>query len=559
MDALVSLSKRRGFVFQSSEIYGGTGSVWDYGPLGVELKNNVKRLWWRDVVHRRDDMVGLDAGILMHPKTWEASGHISHFADPLVDCKKCKTRFRFDDLVGDETVAGEAGGLKVRALNQVLVVPSCATAVALLELEAGQGATQPDPLLVVAGKKIPSGPKPEKLAWKGRPTLGHGEAARTGAYFAFFPIEKDLKMDGGLLTVGVASLPVGLYKFVCKRCGDGELTEPRQFNLMFKTFMGPVEEEASVAYLRPETAQGIFVNFANVLNSSRKKLPFGIAQIGKAFRNEITPGNFIFRTREFEQMEIEYFVRPGTDEELHQRWIDDRLAWYRRYGIKPDSLSVYEHPKEKLSHYSKRTVDIMFKFPIGVSELEGIANRTDFDLKQHSQFSGQPLSYFDEETKQHLTPFVIEPSAGVDRNFLAFLTDAYEEQEVRGEKRVVLHFHPELAPVKIAVLPLLKKREDIVKSATGLTAELRKRFVTVYDDSASIGRLYRRQDEVGTPICVTVDVETVEKDQWVTIRERDSMDQIRVPLARAADVCGEILQGGWGKVSGEFGVWKKGE
>jgi glycyl-tRNA synthetase len=463
MDTLVSLCKRRGFVFQSSEIYGGAGSVWDYGPLGVELKNNVKRLWWRDVVHRRDDMVGLDAGILMHPKTWEASGHVANFADPMVDCRNCKARFRLDELVPEDEI-GKAGG------------------------------------------------KP------------------------------DLSARG------------------CPRCGQkGWLTEPRQFNLMFKTFMGPVEDQASLTYLRPETAQGIFVNFANVLNASRRKLPFGIAQIGKAFRNEITPGNFIFRTREFEQMEIEYFVRPGTDEELHQRWIDDRMAWYRRYGLRAESLQLHEHPKDKLSHYSKRTVDIMFRFPIGFSELEGIANRTDFDLKQHAQHSGQELKYFDPETKEHLVPYVIEPSAGVDRNLLAFLTDAYEEQEVRGEKRVVLRFHPELAPVKVAVLPLLKKRGDIVERAAGLANELRKRFVTVYDDSASIGRLYRRQDEVGTPICVTVDVDTVEKDQCVTVRERDSMDQLRVPIGRAAEVCGRILEGDWRQVAGEFGVWKRGE
>jgi glycyl-tRNA synthetase len=313
---------------------------------------------------------------------------------------------------------------------------------------------------------------------------------------------------------------------------------------MFKTFMGPVEDEAAVTYLRPETAQGIFVNFPNVLNASRKKLPFGIGQIGKAFRNEITPGNFIFRTREFEQMEIEYFCRPGTDEALHQKWIDDRTAWYHRYGVKPDHLRLYEHPKEKLAFYSKRTVDLMYQFPIGWSELEGIANRTDYDLSQHEKHSKKELKYFDEETKEHLTPYVIEPSAGVDRCFLAFLCEAYTEEKVKEETRTVLKFHSELAPIKTAVLPLLKKRDDLTSKAQALTAELRLDRPTIYDDTAAIGRLYRRQDEIGTPYCVTV-----EKDRKVTVRDRDSMKQVRVSMDRLREFMRDLFDRGWEAVT----------
>jgi glycyl-tRNA synthetase len=345
----------------------------------------------------------------------------------------------------------------------------------------------------------------------------------------------------------------GKRRTFCPACGKGELTEPRQFNLMFKTFMGPVEDEAAVTYLRPETAQGIFVNFDNVLQSMRLKLPFGIAQIGKAFRNEITPGNFTFRTREFEQMEIEFFVMPGTDEEWHQRWIDERYAWYPNYGMRRENLRLREHGQEELAHYAKRTADIEYLFPMGWSELEGIANRTDFDLKQHARFSGKALEYFDEESKQKIVPYVIEPSAGADRATLAFLIDAYREEEVRGEKRVVLNFHPELAPIKIAVLPLLKKNERIVETAHKLTADLRKRWHTVYDDTASIGRLYRRQDEVGTPFCVTVDVQTVgddkaAADESVTVRDRNTMGQIRVPMAALPSVMEQLMDGRWDEI-----------
>jgi glycyl-tRNA synthetase len=486
MDVIVSLCKRRGFIFQSSEIYGGIGSTWDYGPLGVELKNNVKRVWWRDNVRLRPDMVGLDAAILMHPQVWKASGHLDHFTDPMVDCRACQHRFRADKL--------------------------------------------------------------EDTAW-----------------VHFCPATKGNKFT---IPAGEPCKHCGTRRTLCPDCGKGELTAPRQFNLMFKTFMGPVEEDAAVAYLRPETAQGIFVNFENVQQAMRLKLPFGIAQIGKAFRNEITPGNFIFRTREFEQMEIEYFVNPHetlegkpADEVIHERWIQERLAWYERYGMRRDWLRLREHDKDELAHYAKRTADIEYQFPMGWSELEGIANRTDFDLRQHAQASGKTLTYFDEERKTHVVPYVIEPSAGADRSVLAFLVDAYREEEVRGEKRVVLRLHHELAPIKIAVLPLLKKRGDIVASAQEIRRRLAGRWMTVYDDTAAIGRLYRRQDEVGTPYCVTVDVKTVgdptrgeAADEHVTIRARDSMEQVRVPIAELPGVFARLLDEGaaWTDVIGGF-------
>jgi glycyl-tRNA synthetase len=485
MDVIVSLCKRRGFVFQSSEIYGGLASCWDYGPLGVELKNNVKRVWWRDNVRLRPDMVGLDAAIIMHPTVWKASGHLDHFTDPMVDCKACQHRFRAD--------------------------------------------------------------KVDEIEWT-----------------HYCPATKGNKF---VIPGGEACRHCGARRTLCPDCGKGELTAPRQFNLMFKTFMGPVEDDAAVAYLRPETAQGIFVNFENVQQSMRLKLPFGIAQVGKAFRNEITPGNFIFRTREFEQMEIEYFVNPNdtidgkpADEVMHDRWIQERFAWYERYGIRRENLRLREHEKDELAHYAKRTADIEYKFPIGWSELEGIANRTDFDLKQHAQASGKSLTYFDEERKTHVVPYVIEPSAGADRSVLAFLADAYREEEVRGEKRVVLRLHRELAPIKVAVLPLLKKRPEIVAVAQQIRARLARQWMTVYDDTAAIGRLYRRQDEVGTPFCVTVDVKTVgdaEKgetgDGRVTIRERDSMEQIRVPIDDLPELFARLLDDApWAEIAGRY-------
>lgn len=415
MEKIVSLCKRRGFIFQNSEIYGGLGSAWDYGPLGVELKNNIKRLWWRDNVRLRDDVVGLDSAISMHPTVWKASGHLDSFSDPFVGCLSCGRHYRLD---------------------------------------------QTDDLAT------------------------------------------------------------------CPRCG-GNLSDPKPANLMVEILLGPVRETAIKTYLRPETAQGIFVNFDNVLTTSRKKLPFGIAQIGKAFRNEITPGNFIFRTREFEQMEIEYFVRPGTDEEWHQKWIDERFAWYHRYGIRKENIRFREHTSEELAHYAKRCVDIEYLFPMGWSELEGIANRTDYDLRRHSEFSGRALEFYDAETKEHVVPYVVEPSAGTDRSTLAFLVDAYHEEKVREEKRVVLKLHKELAPIQIAVLPLLRNRSEIVEMARKIEGDLRRYYASSYDDTASIGRLYRRQDEIGTPFCVTVDVQSL-KDQAVTVRDRDTMEQDRI-------------------------------
>ncbi|MEW6034295.1 MAG: glycine--tRNA ligase [Chloroflexota bacterium] len=428
MEKVVSLCKRRGYIFQSSEVYGGLNSCWDYGPLGAELKRNVKDAWWRAMVQERDDIVGLDAAILMHPQTWVASGHVQGFADPLVECKSCHLRWRADAV-------------------------------------------------------------------------------------------KDNR---------------------CPSCG-GELTEPRLFNLMFKTFMGPVEDEASMVYLRPETAQGIFVNFQNVQVALRKRLPFGIAQVGKAFRNEITPGNFVFRTREFEQMEMEYFVKPGTDEQWFNYWVAKRLSWYQELGIKEVNLHLRPHGKDELAHYARSCVDIEYLFPMGWSELEGIANRGDFDLSQHSRVSGRTLEYFDEETGEHIVPYVIEPSAGVDRSALAFLLDAYDEEPDKEGTRVVLHLHHSLAPIKVAVLPL-SRREELVKLAKEVHSVLRPCFMTQYDDTQSIGRRYRRQDEVGTPFCATIDFQSLE-DHQVTIRERDTMTQIRVPIAELKQVLGSKLSG----------------
>ncbi len=423
MEKIVNLCKRRGFVFQSSEIYGGLNSCWDYGPLGIELKRNVKDAWWRDTVVSRPDVVGLDASILMHPRVWEASGHLSNFTDPMVDCKLCKARFRADHI-------------------QDSVCPQ----------------------------------KPSK-----RP----GEC-------------------------------------------DGELTEARNFNLMFRTNMGPVEETGSEVYLRPETAQGIFVNFVNVVNSARMRPPFGIAQMGKSFRNEITPGNFLFRTREFEQMELEYFVKPGDDDDWYEYWRKRRMAWYTDYGIKPDNLRLREHASDELAHYAKGCVDVEYNFPIGWQELEGVANRTDFDLKSHMDTSGKDLRFFDDGSKERYVPYVIEPSAGADRSTLAFLVDAYDEDGPEDDRRVVLRLHPALAPVKVAVLPLMRKG-GLPEKATELVETLRPHMATAYDQAGSIGRRYRRQDEIGTPFGITIDYQTLD-DDTVTLRERDSMEQTRVAV-----------------------------
>ena len=424
LETLMSLCKRRGIVFQSSEIYGGLGSTWDYGPLGVELKRNVKEAWWRTMVWDRDDVVGLDAAILMHPDVWRASGHVESFSDPLVECRQCHQRWREDQL--------------------------------------------------------------EERA--------------------------------------------------CPACG-GELTDARLFNLMFKTHMGPVEEDAAAVYLRPETAQGIFVNFDSVLTATRKKLPFGIAQLGKAFRNEITTGNFIFRTREFEMMELEYFVRPGEDEEWYRRWMDESLKWYVDLGVDKDRLRVREHESEELSHYAKATSDVEYRFPWGWGEIMGVANRADYDLRAHAAASGQELSYFDNESKEHIVPYVVEPSFGVDRAVMTFLVDAYTEEEAPTasggtERRVLLKLHPTLAPVKVAVLPL-SRNERLAPLVREVYDLVRKSGVVdgvvQFDDTQSIGRRYRRQDEIGTPVCVTVDFDSLD-DSAVTIRDRDTMQQVRVPI-----------------------------
>ena len=492
MDTIVSLAKRRGFVFQSSEIYGGLASTYDYGPLGAELKRNIKNAWWSHFVHQRDDMVGLDAAILMAPRVWVASGHVGGFSDPLVECKACHHRFRADHLLF----------WKVHGMHAPTDQPK---------------------LLGILGEANPTGalPSPEIDALETQLLTEHGYSL-----YETQPKQISRLQDLSEQEVRLATCPD------CK--APGQLTEPRQFNLMFKTFLGPVEDDAAQTYLRPETAQGIFVNFSNVLNATRRKLPFGIAQIGKAFRNEITVGNFIFRTREFEQMEIEFFVMPGTDDESHRRWVDDCLKWYTDLGIPRDRLRVRPHDADELSHYSKATHDIEYAFPWGWGEIQGIANRTDFDLKAHSKASGVDLTYFDEESGKHITPFVIEPSAGVDRILLTILIDAYREEEAptaggKREKRVLLRLHPSLAPVKVAVLPL-SRNERLVPKAREVYDLVRSHFVTQYDDAQSIGRRYRRQDEIGTPLCVTVDFDTLDSDNAVTIRDRDTMDQVRIPI-----------------------------
>ncbi len=440
--AIVNLCKRRGFVFPSSEIYGGTRSAWDYGPLGVELKENIRRQWWQAIVRGRDDIVGLDSSVILASQVWEASGHIEAFTDPLTECKNCHKRWRADQL-----------------------------------LEA------------------------------------YAE-----------------KHDGAQPADGLAGI-------VCTKCGTkGNFTQPREFNGLLRTSIGPVEDDGSVHYLRPETAQGIFVNYLNVMNAARKKPPFGIGQTGKSFRNEITPGNFIFRTREFEQMEMEFFVKPGTDEQWHEYWLSQRLDWYVDLGINPENLRFFEHPKEKLSHYSKRTVDIEYRFEFAGStwaELEGIANRTDFDLTTHSTHSGTDLSYFDQETNERWMPYVIEPAAGLTRCVLAFLLDAYGEDEVPNakggvDKRTVLKFDPRLAPVKVAVLPL-SRGADLSPKARDIATALRGRWNIDFDDAGGIGRRYRRQDEIGTPFCVTVDFDSLD-DNAVTVRHRDSMAQERIGI-----------------------------
>ncbi|PSL38068.1 glycyl-tRNA synthetase [Labedella gwakjiensis] len=454
LDSVIALARHRGFVFQAGEIYGGSRSAWDYGPLGVELKENIKKQWWKYMVTRRDDVVGLDSSVILPRQVWVASGHVGVFTDPLVECLHCHKRFREDHLI---------------------------------------------------------------------------EA---------FEEKKGRAPENGMLDIA------------CPNCGTrGEWTPPRDFNMMLKTHLGPVEDESGLHYLRPETAQGIFVNFANVLQSARVKPPFGVGQIGKSFRNEITPGNFIFRTREFEQMELEFFVEPGTDEEWHQHWIDYRMNWYTDLGIDPENLRLFEHPQEKLSHYSKRTVDIEYKFGFTGSEwgeLEGVANRTDFDLTTHAKHSGKDLSYFDQTKNERWVPYVIEPAAGLTRSLMAFLVDAYVEEEVPNakggtDKRTVLKLDPRLAPVKVAVLPL-SRNEALSPLARQVAAELRDQWNVDFDDSGAIGRRYRRQDEIGTPFCVTVDFDSLE-DNAVTVRDRDTMQQERVPIDTLFGYLAQRLRG----------------
>jgi glycyl-tRNA synthetase len=443
MEKLVSLCQRRGFIFPSSDIYGGLSGCWDYGPVGTELKRNVKAAWWRNIVQERDDMLGMDTSILMNSRVWEASGHIASFKDPLVECKNCHLRWKADDLTENK----------------------------------------------------------------------------------------------------------------CPACG-GELTEERLFNTMFKTFIGPVEEDAAVVYLRPEAAQGMFVNFPNAISTGRKRLPFGMAQQGKAFRNEITTGNFIFRSREFEIMEFEYFVKPGTQDKWFEYWLNERYEWYQKLGIQKDHLKLHQKKKEELAHYAMAGTDIEYHFPWGWGELEGIASRGDFDLAQHAKASGKSMEYFDDETKEHFIPYTVEPSVGADRALMAFLCDAYEEEPDKDEIRVVLHFHPDLAPIKTAILPLSRK-ESLVAFAKDIDTALRPCFTTQYDDTQSIGRRYRRQDELGTPYCVTVDFQSLE-DNMATIRERDSMNQIRVPVAALKDTLLAKLAGEDLFVLPEGGkIWKQ--
>jgi glycyl-tRNA synthetase len=442
LDAVIALARHRGFVFQAGEIYGGSRSAWDYGPLGTELKENIKKQWWRYMVTGREDVVGLDSSVILPRQVWEASGHVGVFTDPLVECLNCHKRFREDHLI--EAYEEKKGRL------------------------------------------------PEN----------------------------------------------GMADIVCPNCGTrGQWTPPRDFNMMLQTYLGPVQDESGLQYLRPETAQGIFTNFANVLQAARMKPPFGIGQIGKSFRNEITPGNFIFRTREFEQMELEFFVEPGSDDEWFQYWVDYRFAWYTGLGVDPENLRLFEHPQEKLSHYSKRTIDIEYRFGFAGGEwgeLEGVANRTDFDLSTHAKHSGKDLSYFDQTKNERWTPYVIEPAAGLTRSLMAFLVDAYHEEEVPNakggvDKRTVLKLDPRLAPVKVAVLPL-SRNEALSPLARDVSRQLRQFWNVDFDDAGAIGRRYRRQDEIGTPYCVTVDFDSLE-DNAVTVRDRDSMGQERVPLA----------------------------
>ena len=470
LEKLVSLAKRRGIIFPSSEIYGGLSSVWDYGPIGVEIKRNVKNLWWKSFVSERDDIFGIDASILMHPDVWKASGHLESFSDPLVECSITGKRYREDHIFILE--------IETKKENKIIAIEASDKNEA--EKLVKEKIISIIPLIESESKENPS-------------------------------------PDGGTLS------------------------DPRNFNLMFKTFIGPVEDSSSTVYLRPETAQAMFVNFLNVLNSSRKKIPFGIAQQGKSFRNEITPGNFTFRTREFEQMEMEFFCSPDDDEKWHDYWIQFSLDWFKKYGIREENLMIRKHESEELPHYSKASSDIDYLFPWSWGELETISNRTDYDLKAHSELSGKDLSYFDQENNKRFTPYVIEPAMGADRSVLAFLCDAYCEEETEKETRTLLKLHPEIAPIKIAVLPL-SRNEKLSEYSRNIFDRLNSLYTTQYDDTQSIGRRYRRQDEVGTPLCVTIDFESVEEDDSVTIRNRDTMEQIRVSSDKLLEAINDQLK-----------------
>ena len=477
MDKIVSLAKRRGFVFQSREIYGGLNGFWDYGPQGVEMLNNLKQQWWRGMTYR-DDVEGIDASILMHPRVWEASGHVENFTDPMVDCKQCKSRYRLDTLLDELSVKKKKEFLR--------------------DLEPGvfEGQIKDDRVIE----------------------------------------EFEKRQEKAATLVGLLS---------CPNCGNkGTFTDARKFNLMFKTFVGPVEDSSAAVFLRPETAQGIFVNALNVQSASRQKIPFGIAQIGKAFRNEINTKNFLFRTREFEQMEMQFFVKPGTDDRWFEYWRSERMKWFEMLGMKKEKLRWHQHAPDKLAHYAKNAYDVEYQFPFGWGEIEGVHNRTDYDLSRHQQFSGKSLEFFDEESKEKFIPYVIETSAGASRSFMAFLVDAYHEEEAPTaegamEMRVVLKLHPKIAPTKVAIFPLVN-RDGMPERARAIEADLRPLVRVFYDESGAVGRRYRRQDEVGTPFCVTIDSQTLQ-DQTVTIRHRDSMRQDRINSAQLRQYFSEQL------------------
>jgi glycyl-tRNA synthetase len=504
MDAIVALAKRRGFIFQSSEIYGGLNGFFDYGPLGSELKKNIRDCWWNDMVRRREDIVGLESSIIMHPKVWEASGHVAGFTDPLVDCKVSKQRYRADQLFFSEVdVEAELTGI--------------------------------DAAIYKEEKKFTTGP----VSRIGYVSALESERTQEELQEKAEQLKRKKAVRGKLLPLRVRDIteaqPDEIALIPSPATGEpGSLTPPRAFNMMFETFVGAMRDASATAYLRPETAQGMFVDFRNVIDTGRVKLPFGIAQIGKSFRNEITPRNFIFRSREFEQMEMEYFIHPDADWlKCHEEWLAWCQDWLKSIGLPESHLSLHEHPKEKLAFYSRRTVDIMFKYPFGVQELWGIAARSDYDLQQHQKHSGVPQVYFDEATKQKVVPHVIEPAVGVDRILLAVLCAGYAEDEApdekgKLEKRIVLRLSPRIAPIKVAVLPLLKNKEALVGRAKELYTKLKRKYTVFYDEAGAIGRRYRRQDEIGTPWCVTIDFETVEKDGTFTLRDRDTMTQKRI-------------------------------